>query len=133
MGATITVRKCWFISSGETTRQGRVFLISDPRVGSRDISQTSSRRGRRLTTSIPCDRTRWLASPPTAVHRCRLVPLFQIPRPILGATGDPERSPGDHSRPSVPRFLPDRIARSGVSECEFLSNCQYERDPSSWL
>jgi hypothetical protein len=34
-GATITVRMLWLISSGDTTTQGRVFLISLPIVGSR--------------------------------------------------------------------------------------------------
>jgi hypothetical protein len=28
MGATMTVRRCWFISSGEMTRQGRAFCES---------------------------------------------------------------------------------------------------------
>jgi hypothetical protein len=37
IGATMTVRRCWFSSSGDITRQGRVFLISLPRVGSRSI------------------------------------------------------------------------------------------------
>ena len=35
MGATLTVSICRFISSGEMIRQGRVFLISRPSVGSR--------------------------------------------------------------------------------------------------
>ena len=32
MGATMTVRRCWFSSSGEMTRHGRVFRIPDTRV-----------------------------------------------------------------------------------------------------
>ena len=35
IGATITVRRYWFSSSGEMTRQGRVFWISLPSMGSR--------------------------------------------------------------------------------------------------
>jgi hypothetical protein len=35
IGATITVRMYWFISSGLTMTHGRVFLISLPTVGSR--------------------------------------------------------------------------------------------------
>jgi hypothetical protein len=35
IGATMTVRRCAFSSSGDTTRQGRVFWISLPSVGSR--------------------------------------------------------------------------------------------------
>ena len=35
IGATITVRICRFISSGEIIKQGLVFIISDPTVGSR--------------------------------------------------------------------------------------------------
>src|SRR5271157_6417030 len=131
MGVTITVFRCWFISSGETTRQGRVFLISEPRVGSSDTSQTSSRRGGRLTTSIPCDRIRWLSSTPTTVHHSQLARLSQTRQPIPGATGAPEIPPSDHSRPTVPRFFLGRTARSGVSECESLVNCQYERVLSS--
>ena len=34
IGAAITVRRCWFSSSGDTTTKGRVFLISQPRAGS---------------------------------------------------------------------------------------------------
>src|ERR1039458_5256622 len=34
MGATMTVRRCWFISSGGTTKQRRVFWISRPSAGS---------------------------------------------------------------------------------------------------
>jgi hypothetical protein len=60
MGATIIVSKYSFISSGEITRQGRVFWISAPWVGSRVTSQTSSRRGGPLTISIPYDQTRWV-------------------------------------------------------------------------
>jgi hypothetical protein len=37
IGATITVRICRFISSGEIIKQGLVFFISDPTVGSRLI------------------------------------------------------------------------------------------------
>ena len=35
MGAITIVRRCLFISLGEMTTQGRVFLISLPMVGSR--------------------------------------------------------------------------------------------------
>ena len=35
----MTVRKYRLISSGETTKQGRVFWISDPCVGSNDTNQ----------------------------------------------------------------------------------------------
>ena len=48
IGATMTVEMCLFISFGDTTRHGRVFLISRPRVGSREMRKTSNR-----FTSIP--------------------------------------------------------------------------------
>ena len=41
----MTVRRCAFSSSGDTTRHGRVFRISLPRVGSRATRNTSPRRG----------------------------------------------------------------------------------------
>src|SRR3989337_2317988 len=49
MGATMKVERCSFISSGEMTRAGRVFLISRPMVGSRETKKTSKRR---ITTAI---------------------------------------------------------------------------------
>ena len=50
IGAIMTVRMCLFISSGEIIRQGLVFLISCPRVGSRLTKQTSNLQ---ITTAIP--------------------------------------------------------------------------------
>ena len=43
IGAMIIVRNHWFISSGDIIRQGRVFWISEPIVGSRLTSQISNR------------------------------------------------------------------------------------------
>ena len=43
MGATITVRRWAFISTGEITTQGRVFRISLPTVGSSWASHASVR------------------------------------------------------------------------------------------
>lgn len=91
IGATMTVCRCWFISSGEMIKQGRVFWISTPWVGSNVTSQTSSRRGGRSTTAIPCDRTHSVLRSPKGVRR---VPPGQ-PRgmlpPNLGAAGVPEK------------------------------------------
>ena len=50
IGAMMTVRICLFISFGEIMRQGLVFLISCPSVGSRFTRQTSNLE---ITTSIP--------------------------------------------------------------------------------
>jgi hypothetical protein len=64
MGATITARKCPFMSSGEITTQGRVFCISLPTVGSnravpRSTSKVRSlryRRHQREAGGEPCSR-----------------------------------------------------------------------------
>ena len=91
MGAIMTVRRYWFISSGETTRQGRVCWISTPWVGSRLTSQISSRRAGRATTAIHCERTRSAPLPPAEVrHGWRDQPHGML-SPSLGATGDPEK------------------------------------------
>jgi hypothetical protein len=55
MGATMTVRKCGFISSGETMRQGRDLRVSLPRVGSRSTWWTSKRD----TLSLRATPTPW--------------------------------------------------------------------------
>jgi hypothetical protein len=46
MGATMTVRIWRFISSGDTITQKWDLRIFEPRVGSRETSQTSKRLGR---------------------------------------------------------------------------------------
>ena len=53
MGATITVPMWRFISSGEMIRQGRVFRISCPSVGSRRIRKTSKRDATTSSLSDP--------------------------------------------------------------------------------
>src|SRR5690349_18934831 len=107
MGATITVRMYWFISSGETTRQGRVFLISLPSVGSKRIRWTSKRE---ITISNPSGTTGSPDHPhPKARHR-RTGPSFRKPRPTHGEDHPPaERSIGLVALP-IPLHPPIGIA-----------------------
>lgn len=53
IGATIAVLRWPFSSSGDTTTQGRVFLMSLPSVGSRRTRHTCPRRTVRGATAIP--------------------------------------------------------------------------------
>src|ERR1035441_10682853 len=82
IGATITVRIYWFMSSGEITRQGLVFLISLPSVGSRRTKWTSKRE---TTISNPCGTIGSPALPHPIVCHHHIGPFFQRPPPIHGA------------------------------------------------
>ncbi|MGB3402396.1 MAG: hypothetical protein WBA77_06875 [Microcoleaceae cyanobacterium] len=77
MGATITVEILLFISSGEITKQGLVFCIYRPKVGSKLTRNTSN-----LLTTIPIlnHPTQWLLFHQLKYHL--VVPtLLQMPVP----------------------------------------------------
>src|SRR5690348_15994706 len=124
MGATTIVRRCWFISSGEIIRQGRVFRISAPCVGSSDTSHTSSRRGRRLTTSIPRDQIRWAQRVPSAVRLPLNFRQHGTPLPSLHAGAAPARLLDDHFLREGPPFLPSHTVRLAAWESARPVNCR---------
>src|SRR5271167_1919634 len=126
MGATITVRKYRLISLGETTRQGRVFCISDPSAGSKDTSQTSFKRGGSLTTASPPGRIHSQARRRAAVHRWWMARRRGTLLPSLREADGRVRSPDDRSRRAARRFLGGRIVRESAWGFGCLANYQCE-------
>ena len=102
MGATITVRKCRFNSSGAITRQGRVFWISLPKTGSSRTRCTSPRLTCACATAsaIPFRQTGW-----TLLHRAldrrreRASPSPHPPIPPLAVW--PHEQSACHFQPAV--------------------------------
>src|SRR5438105_2881887 len=99
------VCRCWFISSGEMTTQGRLFCISAPRVGSRLTSHTSSCCGEPLTTATGCDRTHSVLPSLAGVRHCLHDLRNEKHAPNLGAAVVPERSQDNRFRHAT---LPSR-------------------------
>src|SRR3989304_3870301 len=112
----IAVLRYRFSTSGDTTRQGRVFRISLPNGGSSATRKTSPRvRSGRPTTPIPLGQTWWELVRPAGGPRLergiawRLLPS---PHEACGWTG---RSADRAPRPTPPRPIagPDREGALG--------------------
>src|SRR3712207_3400181 len=102
MGATITVRKCSFNSSRDTTRHGRVFRTSLPRVGSSSTRYTSPRAAttRPIATPILFRQTGWaLSDHEVGLHLAGAFSALQ--RPTQREAGSPCESQCDLAQHQV--------------------------------
>ncbi len=127
MGATITVRRCRLSSSGETTRHGRVFRISLPRVGSSRTNWTSPRKIERATATASLYRqSAWpWARPATGRHRVRASPWRPPPTPL--SAREPHEQPNGRALLEVRRPRATGRGRAAPWAPEYPSSSRCER------
>jgi hypothetical protein len=121
IGAMMTVLKCRFISSGETTTHGRVFLISLPMVGSRITRKTSNR----LTTTPTLPHRSWTDSRGHHLTNGRHLswPSHERIPPILREDGATIEARSDCLVLRCRLLSRFRFAAKRASECGCPGNC----------